>query len=344
MAADPEPRPPEPARASLELEPLAPLGPEPPLPPPPPAYVPPRPGFFALAFGGYGFALRCWRPLLAVLVVQLLLGLTVAVPFHAALSSRLDGHPHAAALAGTPSAEDTALGWEAGMDAGLWRDVKRELAGVFDALSVSLFWVLLLAWLFGAVAAGGFLTLAVEPGSHGAGRFFAEGGRCFFRMLRVGLVFAVAFLLVGRIVHEGWAAAVADAEAEAASSATGWWGQRVREGVLVALFLVLRVAADLARADLVVGRRRSALLAFAKRLGSVVRHPVRTLALAAFMGAPAFALLYALSHLLGALPTGGWDGVLAVFFVLEAAALLRWASRAALLSAFARDVHAAVQA
>lgn len=337
---------PDPAASSsrFELPPLEPFAPEPPPPPPPPAYVPPRPGFFALAFGGYGFAVRCWRPLLAVLLVQLLLALTVAIPFQAALSTRLAGHPHAAALGGTPSAEDTSLGWEAGMDAGLWRDVKRELAGVFEALPVALVWVLLLAWLFGAVAAGGFLTLAVEPGSHGAGRFFAEGGRCFFRMLRVGLVFAVAFLLAGRVVHEGWGAAVADSEAQSATGASAWWGARAREVVLLVLFLALRVAADLARADLVAGRRRSALAAFVRRLGSVVLHPLRTLGLAAFMGVPAFALLYALSHLLAALPQGGWDGVWAAFLVLQAAALLRWASRAAVLAAFARDVHAASQA
>jgi hypothetical protein len=315
--------------------PLAPL--PPPVEAPPPAKPPQgAPGAVAAAAAGAWFALRAWRPLLAVLVVQILLALTVAVPFQAGMGARLDAHPHAGALAGTLDAKDRALGWEAGMDAGLWRDAKRGLEPLFQALPVVLFWVLLVAWLFGAVAAGGFLTLATEPGPASVGRFFAGGGRWFGRMARVGVVFFLAFLLVGRLVHEGWGAAVKDDEVQAASSGVAWWGERARELTLLVFFLVLRVAGDLARTDLVLTGRRSALLAFFRRLGTVIRHPVRTLGAALLVGVPAFAALYALSLLLPVLPQGGWAGIAALLVVLQLAVLLRWASRAAVLAADAR--------
>jgi|GEM_PF-5540851 len=309
----------------------APTAPEVSLPPTPP-------GSLAFARAGMRHALRCMRPLVAVLIVQLLLALTVVLPFHAAVANKLDAHPHAAALAGAPTAADRALGWEAGMDAGLWRDTKRELGTSYDGLPVQLVWTLLLAWLFGAVAAAGFLGLAVEPGPCSTTRFFALGGKGFFRMLRVGLVFACAFVLVGRLVYEGWGAALADREAAAASESTKWWGERAREVTLFVLFLVLRVAADLARADLIAGGRRSALLAFLRRLGTLVARPLTTLGVAVLLGAPAFGALWLLSRLATVLPQGGWQGPLALFLLLQVAVLLRWASRAALLGAFAARV------
>ena len=308
--------------------PLAPL-PTPVASPPPPDAVPPTTaGPLTAAAAGARFALRAWRPLLAVLLVQLLLALTIAAPFQGALGARLDAHPQANA--------DRALGWEAGIDAGLWSDAQRGLSALFESLPVALFFVLLAAWLFGAVAAGGFLQLAVEPGPMGAGRFFAGGGRWFGRMARVGVVFGGVFLLVGRIVHEGWAAAALPGEKSATSEGVFWWGERAREVALLVAFLVLRVAADLARADLVLTERRSAFLAFFRRLGSVVRHPLRTLGTAALLGMPAFAALYGLSLLLGLLPSTGWGGIAALFLVLQLAVLLRWASRAAVLAADVR--------
>jgi hypothetical protein len=304
--------------------------------PAPPARPPGAPGALGAAAAGARFALRAWRPLLAVLVVQILLALTVAVPFQAGLGARLDAHPHARALAGAPTKADRALGWEAGMDAGLWRDARRGLEPLFEALPVVLFWVLLVAWLFGAVAAGGFLALATEPGSASVGRFFAGGGRWFGRMARVGIVFFVVFLLVGRLVHEGWGAAVLDRETAAASGGVRWWGERAREFTLLGAFLVLRVVGDLARADLVLTGRRSAFLAFFRRFGTVLRHPVKTLGAALLVGLPAFAALWLLSLLLPDVPGGGWGGIVALFLVLQLAVLLRWASRAAVLAADAR--------
>jgi hypothetical protein len=271
-----------------------------------------------------------------VLFVQILLALTVVVPFQAALGDRLDAHPHASALGGNPTQADRALGWEAGMDPGLWTDAMRGLESLFQSLSVVLFWVLLLAWLFGAVAAGGFLSLVAEPGPASVGRFFAGGGRWFGRMARVGVVFFLVFLVVGRLVYEGWGAAVKDTEIHAASGGVGWWGEQARGLTLLFFFLVLRAAGDLARADLVLTGRRSAFLAFFRRLGTVIRHPVRTLGAALLVGLPAFAALYALSFLLPLLPQGGWAGIAALFLVLQLAVLLRWASRAAVLAA---DAH-----
>ena len=322
--------------------PLAPLAAPEVVAAPPVSTSPPGP--LSLAATGLRHALSSARPLLGVLLVQLLLALTVVLPFHAAVAGKLDAHPHAAALAGAPTAADKALGWEAGMDAGLWRDTKRELGKAYDGLPVTLFWTLLLAWLFGAVAAAGFLGMAAEPGPRSTSRFFALGGRGFFRMLRVGLVFACAFVLVGRLVHEGWAAAMEGPEEAAASETSRWWGDRAREGTLFVLFLMLRVVADLARADLIAGGRRSALLAFFRRIGTVLRQPLRTLGVAVLLGAPAFAALWLLAQLTLHLPQGGWTGALALFLVLQVAVLVRWASRAAVLGAFAARIAPATPA
>lgn len=297
---------------------------------------PPLPGVVVAVSAGLRHARACWRPLLLVLTVQLLLGLVVAVPVQQRLSDRLDGHPHAAALAGAPTEADRALGWEAGMDAGLWRDVRRELSGALDGLTVALALVLVLAWGFGAVAAGGFLGLLREPGPASAGRFLSEGGRWFGRMLRVGLCVAVALFLAARVVYEGWGAAVKDAERAAATSEAAWWGERAREVTLLAALLVLRVVGDLARADLVRSGRRSAFLACLRAAGRVLRHPVRTLGAAALIGAPGFGLLYGLAALHGILPGGGWLGVGLLFVVLQAAVLVRWVARAATLAALAQ--------
>ena len=293
---------------------------------------PPPGGLRAAARAGLGYVLWAWRPLIAVVVVQLLLALTVVLPLQSRVATHLDAHAHAEALAGAPNAADDELGWIAGLDAGLWRDVRRLEADVFDGLTITLFWVILVAWLFGALAAGGFLGTAIDrhlPAS--AGRFFSHGGRNFGRMLRVGLVFLFLAWVAGRLVLQSCGGG---------AHPTGGWGGRLREGAFVLAFLWLRVAADAARADLVVYARRSALSSFARGLWRTVRHPVRTLGLALVVGTPALGLLL----LLGLAPFGGisWPALLGTFLLVQLAVFVRWASRAALLAGLAHLVEAEV--
>lgn len=271
------------------------------------------------------YVLRAWRPLLLVLLVQLLLALTVVLPFQSRLAERLDEHARAPELART-------------LDGGIWRDVQRLEEAVFAGLSVTLFWVVLVAWLFGAFAAGGFLGTAVDAHqAPSAGRFATQGGRYLGRMLRVGLVFLLLVWVAGRLVLELWAVAAEPAERDAPTAGAAFWGARLREGVFLLAFLWLRVAADLARADLVVFARRSAVAAFARGAWQTLRHPVRTLGLALAIGAPAFLALVLLGVLLGVAEGAGstWPFLLAAFLVVQLAVLVRWAARAGLLTAFA---------
>ncbi len=287
---------------------------------------------------GLRYALRSWRVLLFVVLIQLALALTVVMPFWTAVAPHIDNHPHAAAMAGTPDAHDTALGWEAGMHPGLWRDIKREEATTFEGLTAAHFWIAVIAWLFGSVAAGGFLGTAVSGESKvTVGRFVHMGGKYFGRMLRVGLLFAIAYYLAGRIVFEAWALSVKPDEIQAASESTSWWGDRIREGVFVLLFFWFRIAADVARADLVVYSRTGAFRAFFRGLWRALS--LKPLLTALSIGLPAFLILLALSFVTGSLVGDSWVVLLSLFLVFQLAVAIRWASRAAVLTGLAHYVE-----
>ena len=279
---------------------------------------------------GLGFA----SGLPLFLLVQLVLALTVVLPFWQGIAPHLDHHPHAAALAGSPTAADRALGWDAGLHPGVWADLERELAPLFDGLTLTHFWVALVAWLFGAVAAGGFLGTAVagdRPVRVSA--FLAHGGKYFGRMLRVGLVFAFFYYLTARIVFEGWGLAREPTEFMAASETAGWWGDRIREGVIVLCFFWFRIAADWARSDLVVYGRKSAFGAFFRGLGNALRPTIIWTALA--FGVPGLVVLVGLGYL-AQLVTGDGTWTLVLLFVLvQLAVAVRWSARAGVLAAFA---------
>lgn len=302
----------------------------------------PAPDGLRASFGaGVGHAVRSWRPLLLLVMLQLLLALTVVVPFHVRVAARLDAHAHAPALSGTPDAFDEELGWASGLDPGIWRDVKRLEAATFEGLGLVLFWTVVVAWLFGAVAAGGFLgTQGATEGGIRVRSFLAAGGAGFGRMVRVGLVFLLATYLIVRLVFDLGGGLLEDTEREATTAAVGWWASRAREAVFLLLFLALRVAADVARADLIVTGRRSALFAFGRGVGTVVRHPVRTLGLGLWVGMPAFAVLLALGVLSRAMEGPGGLALGLGFLLVQVAVLVRWASRAALLGGFASMVRA----
>lgn len=287
---------------------------------------------------GLRYALRSWRVLLVVVLIQLALALTVVMPFWTAIAPHLDHHPHAAAMAGVPDAYDRALGWEAGMDPGIWRDVTSAEETTLKGLTAATFWIAVIAWLFGAVAAGGFLGTAVGGETRvTVGRFLHMGGKYFGRMLRVGLLFACAYYVAGRLIFEAWGLSVAPDDFQEASETAGWWGARLREAVFVLLFFWFRIAADLARADLVVYSRTGAFKAFFRGLWRALRlKPVLT---ALLVGLPAFLVLLALSLAAGALAGDGWVVLLLLFVVFQVAVLVRWASRAAVITGLAHIVE-----
>ncbi len=275
-----------------------------------------------------------WRVLFMIVLVQLLLGLTVVLPFWQGVSERLDEHPHAAVLSGaTPDAIERAQGWEAGLDPGIWRDIKREKKPLFDSLTLTHFWIVVIAWLFGALAAGGLLgTAASRESPVRVSAFFAHGARGYGRMLRVGIVFGLAYYVVARIVLEAWGGGIKSSEFMSPSEGSGWWGDRIREAVLVICFLWFRIAADLARAELIVYGKRSALAAFWRGLWRALRRRAWGSALA--IGVPAFLLLLAVG--LAAQMATGDDAftLVSLFLLVQLAVWIRWASRAAVLGAF----------
>ncbi len=286
---------------------------------------------------GLGFVFASWRVLLFVVLIQLLLGLTVVLPFWQTAAAHLDHHPHASSLAGSPTAYEQSLApWaEGGMDPGLWRDMKRVDQAFHDGVTATAYWMAVVAWLFGALVAGGLLGTAVageDPVR--VGSFLAHGARLYGPMLRMGICFALAFYVCARIVFEAWGGTSQSSEFMASSSEVGFWGARLREGVIVLLFFWLRIAADLGRARMAVMGSRSAVKAF---FGGLLRafKPKAILAALAY-GVPVTALLFGLGFLGQSLVGDDPWVLVALFFVFQLAVFLRWAGRAALLGAYAK--------
>ncbi|MDJ0975401.1 MAG: hypothetical protein QNJ98_13130 [Planctomycetota bacterium] len=291
------------------------------------------PTFFTPFRSGLAYAFGAWRVVLCVLVVHLALALTVVMPFQARMAERLDGHAHGPALSGTPDAYDRAVGWEeGGLAAGVWIDAKRLEKPLLDSQKLTVFWIGIVAWLFGALVNGGYLGTMRTGERVTFGSFLEQGGRSFGRMLRVGIVFALAYYVLATAVMVVWAKAAEVNEVWSATSETKWWGDLIRFSVMIVAFLWMRVAADLARADLVRTGRRSALLAYLRGIGWTLRHPLRTFGLALFVGAPAFLLLIGLGILLGVVDSGGLWMLLLGFVVVQLAAFVRLAARAAVLT------------
>lgn len=286
---------------------------------------------------GIAFVFASWRALLFVLLLQLLLGLTVVLPFWQTVSARLDHHPHASSLAGSPSAYEKGFAhWaDGGMDPGIWRDMQRLDKAFYDGVTTTAYWVALVAWLLGALVAGGFLGSAVsgeDPVRVGA--FLSHGARLYGPMLRMGLCFALAFYVVARLVFEAWGGSVQPTEFMASSEESGFWGARLREGVVVLLFFWLRVAADLGRARMAVMGTRGAVKAFFGGLLRALRPKPILCALA--IGVPVTVALFALGFVARALVGDGTWVLVGLFLVFQLAVLLRWAGRAALLGAYAK--------
>ena len=279
--------------------------------------------------------------------MQLLFGLSIALPFRAKVGPHLDLHAHASAFAGEPDSFDQNTGWEAGLDWGVWADIKRREAPFFEGLGLAMVWIGVLAWLFGQAVSGGFLGAAADdvaaraagtpsPAKGRVARFLAAAGTWFFPSLRVSLVFLATMLVARRVIFEIWGGIAGEAEAAAPSQAVSWWAMRWREGVFLAVFLVFRVAADLGRAHLVVRGRRSAFLSFLRGLGTLARHPLKAGGLALLVAVPEMLLLAALARLIPGFPESSTLELVALFLVLEIAVLVRWSARAVLLAGNAR--------
>ena len=340
--------------------------------PPEPAGAPPRRRRPALA-AGIAYAWRARRAILFLVLAQLAFGLTIALPLRARVGPVLDVHPHAPALAGEPDAYDRAAGWTDGLDWSLLADLRKKEAPFLEGLSLALVWLAVLAWLFGQAAAGGILATAAEkdledgappprpgsapgsayepaapstagaaPGPRGfVARFLAGAGRWFFPMLRTSLVFLVLCEgVVRRVVFEAWGGIARDLESRAKADTIAWWGERRRELVYVAAFLVLRAAADLAKAHLVAFGRKSAVIAYVRGFATLLRHPLRAGGLALLVGVPEVALLFLCALLMQSFPGGTWTQILGAFLVLQAAVLVRWTSRAVLLAGNVRLLRA----
>ena len=297
-------------------------------------------GLRASLLAGATYTIGAWRVLLAVLVVHLLLAMTVVMPLQARMAERLDGHAHAPSLSGTPDAYDARFeeSWgEGGLAVSVWNDAKRLERSLFDSQRITLYWIVLVAWLFGAVVAGGHIGLAVSGERATVTAFLGHGAKHFWTMLRVGLVFGLVYYLLGRFVLEAWAkTAEVDEKWGSDTRFTGFYGEAIRTGVMVIGFLWMRVACDLARADLVVFGRKSAVGAVLRGLWRTVTHPIRTFGLALAVGLPAIGVIVGCAAVLNALGFGVWLGVATGFVLIQLATLARLASRAALL---AGDVH-----
>ncbi len=292
-----------------------------------------EPTFFTPFRSGLAYAGRAWRVLLCVLFVHLVLAMTVVMPFKARMAERLDGHAHAPALAGAPDAYDRAAGWEeGGLAYGLWQDAKRLEKSLLDSQQLTVFWIAVVAWLFGALVNGGYLGTMRAGGRVTLSSFLDHGGRSYGRMLRVGIVFALAYYVLATLVMVIWAQAASVDERWSKTSETQWWGDLWRAVVMVVGFLWMRVAADLARADLVRTERRSAGLAYRRGVGWTFRHPLQTFGLALFVGVPAFLVLLGLGYLLGAVEGGTTLMLIIGFVVVQVAVFVRLGARAAVLA------------
>lgn len=154
--------------------------------------------------------------------------------------------------------------------------------GVAAVLAPSL---LAASW-FGLLVCAGWMGLSREqPRRPGLASFLAAGGRQFFPFLRTWLLglplcMAATWLVWGGPGERLMVSLVADGDPELAASETvAHWIAGTREVLSVFLLLGVEILLDLARASLVAGRRRSALLALARGFGFFLFEPLRVWAL-----------------------------------------------------------------
>ena len=119
---------------------------------------------------------------------------------------------------------------------------------------------------------------AAPDDNRGAGTFFRNGGRFFFRFFRLAALAAALYAAI-YVVQQHWAEQLLEKTRDVTSE-LGVLGRYLTVWVPVALLLVLvRVIFDYAKIATVVDDRRSMLFAALRGAGFVVLYPLKTLGL-----------------------------------------------------------------
>jgi hypothetical protein len=246
-------------------------------------------------------ALALW---LARLVPVLLF---FTLPLYAAAREDLARQPQARALLDAP-ADESGFAWA-------WTN--DFLATRFDAAD-RLFWLFLACWFLVTLLSGGlvasFLNAPAAP-------LLAASGRYACRFLRLAVIAAVLLYLADAAVN-GVLAGIHTETARAHHTQDYSVARATGRGMLfLAIAFLIGAVHSYARIDLVLHDRRSALLSFARGLGTlIVRLPKLVLVEAGMLVAAGAAALVAMVLLRAARPSGdaGW---FSFGFFLAAAAL-----------------------
>ncbi|RMH04338.1 MAG: hypothetical protein D6702_03430 [Planctomycetota bacterium] len=287
-----------------------------------------RPGPLALLAAGFVDVFA--RP--RVLLLLVVLSAFAALPPALVVADSAD--LHLAPLADAPSGPELLRGPIPGRLFQAWEqadpDVRRR-AG----LTLAPLW-LAASWLGLLVCAGWMATARAralrQRGGHGLADFLAGGGRFFFPFLRTWLLglplFALATWLVWGRPGAWLMRLLLPPEGDpafAAGETAARWVENGREIVALLLVFGVEILLDLARAGLVAGGRRSALLALFRGLGVFLFEPLRVLVLVGAGLTFELLLLAVLSALTDAELLPLWSLVLLLPFCRQLCRGARWA-------------------
>ncbi len=289
-----------------------------------------------LALRSMGFASLQVRILAALVAAQLVLALPLVLPFGRAVA---DASNHRA----------DPVRFASELDYTAWFDLREGLTP-FEPI---LFGMILGAFLLGVFASGGWLESFAHRDAAPPVRTFASGGAGrFFRFLRLAL-FSIAGIALARWLFYGpplsalqtaitGSTELGDFGSETASRNFQW----MRSIGFASTVAVLLVVSDLARAVIVIGGGRSALVGWVNGLWLFLRHPLRSILGASVPFGVELAALVGVSFLVDLFSVGAaTKGNLAGLFVAtQLAVVLREISRAGRLGALlgiARDDHEA---
>lgn len=194
------------------------------------------------------------------------------------------------------------------------------------AVGYALLWALLL---------GGVIDHVAGPAGAGRrglslGRFFAAGGRTFFRFVRLAALSGVVYLLVFLGARRAFGL-MEEAARDVTAERTVLLWTALGAGLLVVLLSLVRVVFDYAKIAVVTEDRRSALGAARAGVRFVVSHPVRTLGLFWILAGAGLALLWLYGALAPTVGPGSWAGVVLAFLFGQLALVVRLGLRVAVL-------------
>ncbi len=245
----------------------------------PPALVPRPPrGPLTLLMDGLAMALGRPRVLLFLLGFSILSALPAALPVYRSAVEHLGMLP--------PTWHGLPLDFHAPIPAWIFLDWQRADPGLQAALSSGLAAGILFASLSGLLICAGWMSLAVgNRREHGLYAFLRGAGRHFFPFFRTWLIglalfYALTWLVWGppgeALVHR---LLPGGDPSRASSENLGRWVVQGREILSLFALLIGEVLLDLARASLVAGGRRSALLAMLRGLLRLLMEPLRILSI-----------------------------------------------------------------